>query len=127
MKKANQFRIDQGLGSSEPVNLKSLFIKLGIVAVFKKMSEPFSGMSIKVNNNSFILINSNHPVGRQNLTICHEFFHLYVQDNFQSKTCNTGEFNIKDKTEYEADRFAAFFLMPEDGVLNLIPENRQLL
>lgn len=122
-KKANQFRIDHGLGPQEPVNIRNLFFKLGIVAVFKQMSDDFSGMSIKVNDDNFILINSNHPVGRQNFTICHEFYHLFIQDNFQSNTCITGEFNKKNKSEYEADRFAAFFLMPEDGILNLIPEN----
>ncbi len=121
-KKAFQFRNDLGIGPQEPIIFKNIFHKLGIVAVYKEMSKKFSGMSVKVGEYKFILINSFHPICRQNFTICHELYHLFIQDHFQSHACITGEFNRKNKPEFDADRFASFLLMPEDGILDLIPE-----
>lgn len=120
-KKAHQFRIDNGIGSNEPINFRSLFHRLGIISVFKEMSEVFSGMSVKIGNNKFILINISNPIGRQNFTICHELYHLFVQEDFTIHRCNTGEFNKKDKPEYDADMFASYLLMPEEGVIDIIP------
>ncbi len=122
-KKASKFRSENGIGTKEPVQFKWIFNRLCIVSVFRPMSESFSGMSIKIDNAGFLLINSSHPVGRQNFTICHELFHLFVQENFQSHTCDTGRYNRKDKNEYDADKFASFLLMPEEGLLDLIPES----
>ena len=121
-KKANQFRNDAGIGLKEPIPFKAIFLKLGIICVYKDLSGKFSGMSIKVGENMFILINSCHPIGRQNFTICHEFYHLFMEEHFQSHRCIAGEFNKQNKTEYNADRFASYLLMPEDGLLELIPD-----
>jgi len=121
-KKAVQFRNELGLGPQEPIRFINIFLKLGIIAIFKDMSIKFSGMSIKIGDYKFILINSSHPVGRQNFTICHELYHLYLQEDFKSHTCNAGEFDNKDSSEYDADSFASFFLMPEDGIIEIIPE-----
>ena len=120
-KKAIQFRNENGIGPKEPIPFRSIFSKLGIVCVYKELSGKFSGMSIKVGENKFVLINSSHPIGRQNFTICHEFYHLFIEEHFKSHTCIAGEFNKQDLTEYDADSFASFLLMPEDGILDLIP------
>ena len=87
------------------------------------MSDSFSGMSIKIDDYRFILINSSNPIGRQNFTICHELFHLFVQEDFTSHKCTTGEFNRKDKSEYDADRFASYLLIPEEGIIKTIPDD----
>lgn len=121
-KKAHQFRIDIGVGSKEPISFRSLFHKLGIVTVFKEMSEVFSGMSVKIGDQKFILINTSNPIGRQNFTICHELYHLFIQRDFTIHRCNTGEFNKKDKPEYDADKFASYLLMPEGGIIDIIPD-----
>ena len=122
-KNAHQFRRDNGIGSDEPLNFGSLFHRLKIIAVYKEMSDSFSGMSIKIDDYRFILINSSNPIGRQNFTICHELFHLFVQEDFTSHKCTTGEFNRKDKSEYDADRFASYLLMPEEGIIKTIPDD----
>jgi len=122
-KNAHQFRMDNGIGSDEPLNFGSLFHRLKIIAVYKEMSDSFSGMSIKIDDYRFILINSSNPIGRQNFTICHELFHLFVQEDFTSHKCTTGEFNRKDKSEYDADRFASYLLMPEEGIIKTIPDD----
>jgi Zn-dependent peptidase ImmA (M78 family) len=111
-----------GFGNMEPVRLKSLLIKLNVLTFFKQLPENFSGMAIRVGDYRFMLINSGHSIGRQNFTICHELYHLYIDKNFTPHQCNTGQFDKNELTEYKADYFASFFLLPEDGIINLIPE-----
>jgi Zn-dependent peptidase ImmA (M78 family) len=122
-KEATHLRNQWEIGSTDPVRLSSLILRLNTVVVFKQLSTKFSGMSYKVADFSFMLINSEHPIGRQNFTICHELYHIFVQTDFAIHSCIIEGFDKKNKTEYAADLFASFFLLPEDGVLRLIPEN----
>jgi Zn-dependent peptidase ImmA (M78 family) len=71
----------------------------------------------------FILINAGQSLGKQNFTICHELYHLFIQKSFTSRVCNTGLFDKKiDKEEYYADVFASYLLLPTDGLLEFIPD-----
>jgi len=72
-------------------------------------------------NNRFILINANHPTGRQHFTIAHELFHLYVQKDFEIHLCNPGS-NSSSKQEKDADFFSSVLLMPEMGIKRMIQE-----
>lgn len=117
------FRNRFGYNSTEPVNFTSLLQKLDIVTVFKPLSEDFSGLSIKNGDNRFILINSNHSVGRQNFTVGHELYHLFYDKEFIPHKCQTGLFPKKDANERMADIFASHLLLPEEGILQLIPED----
>jgi Zn-dependent peptidase ImmA (M78 family) len=125
-KKANDFRNRFGFGSNDSIRLKSLLYKLDVLTVFKPLSAGFSGMALKVDKagevKRFILINSNKTLGHQHFTICHELYHLFIQDNFHSMVCVAGEFSRKDKEEYNADVFAAHLLLPENGIKSLIPD-----
>lgn len=123
-KQAAEFRNKFGFTSSDPIRLKSLLIKLNVVTLFKPLSDTFSGMAIKVEDNRFILINSNHSIGRQHFSICHELYHLYIQENFTPHHCLSGVFNSRDKIEYSADLFAAYLLMPKDGIMSLVPDEQ---
>lgn len=118
---ASQFRIEHGIGASEPIRLKSWLPKLGVVGLFKGLSENFSGMAVKQGEQKFIIINSNHRLSKQHFTIAHELYHLFIQKDFVAEISHAGRFDKKDKIEYEADWFAAYLLMPEDGILSLIP------
>ncbi|MBN1182283.1 MAG: ImmA/IrrE family metallo-endopeptidase [Bacteroidales bacterium] len=122
-KRATGLRYDLNIGPKDPIQFKSLLLGQNILTIYKPLSETFSGMSFKTGDNKFMLINSNNPVGRQNFTICHELYHLFVQEDFITHTCNTGQFNRKNRTEYNADRFASYLLMPEEGLLELIPDS----
>ncbi len=124
-KLAFDFRLLNNLSSVEPINIKGLLYKLDILTVFMPLSKDFSGMSIKTDKYRVMLINSGHSTGRQNFTICHEFYHLYYQDDFSSMICNAGEFNKRDKVEYRADSFAAYLLLPEFGIIDLIPSEEK--
>jgi Zn-dependent peptidase ImmA (M78 family) len=122
-KEASRLRNKWELGPSDPVRLSSLILKLDTIVVFKELSTKFSGMCYKMKDFSFMLINSEHPIGRQNFTICHELYHIYVQTDFALHSCIIDLFDKKNKTEYAANLFASFFLLPEDGIIGLIPEN----
>ncbi len=121
-KAASDFRIRNGIGPCEPIRMKSWLPKLGVVALFRPMSDRFSGMAIKHGNYNFIIINSNHRISKQHFTIAHELYHLFEQKEFVSEISNAGRFDKKDKIEYEADWFAAYLLMPEECLLSLIPK-----
>jgi Zn-dependent peptidase ImmA (M78 family) len=122
-KEVSHLRSLWGLGSADPVQVPSLVLKLNLQIVFRQLNVQFSGMSVKTDNHAFVLINSNHPIGRQNFTICHELYHIYVQKEPRLHSCSIEGFDKKDKEEYAANIFASLFLMPSEGVLGLIPEN----
>lgn len=122
-KKAGLFRERNGISSSEAIRLKSLLLKLNVLTLFRPLTESFSGMSLKINEDArFILVNSNHSLGRQHFTIAHELYHLFIQEKFEIHQCKTGLFDVKNKEEYNADYFASCLLMPETGIHELIPD-----
>lgn len=121
--KASTFRTENGYGPTDPILLNSLLLKKNILTLFKPLSGKFSGMAIKASENlHFILVNQNHTLGKQHFTIGHEIYHLYIQENFTSQRCNAGLFDKQeDEEEKKADLFAACLLMPESGIIQLIP------
>lgn len=121
-KQAGLFRERSGISASEPIRLKSLLLKLNVLTLFRPLSEGFSGMSLKTDNARFMLVNSNHSLGRQHFTIGHELYHLFVQEKFEFHFCNAGVFETKNKEEYKADYFAACLLMPENGIHEIVPD-----
>lgn len=126
---ANKFRRDNQLSLSEPIRIKSVLQRNGVLTVYLPLSGNFSGMAIKSNSNSspksFILVNSEHPIGKQHFTICHELYHLYFQDNFTFSKSNAGVFDKNEPEEYNADVFASFLLLPEIGLQEMIPASER--
>lgn len=127
-KAANKFRLMNGLAITEPIRLKSLLQQLNVITLFTPLSENLSGMAIKADTEKeterFMLINSNNSLGKQHFTICHELYHLYIQNDFTSQICTTGLFNKKaDKNEYYADIFASYLLLPTDALWRHIPND----
>ena len=120
--KANQFRRKLGFSTEHSIDLETLLQTLGVLTVYKPLESEFSGMALKNHENLFMLINSALPVGRQNFTIGHELYHLFIQDDFSFQMCNAGKFDKKDKEEYNADVFSSYFLMPEAAIIKQIPE-----
>jgi Zn-dependent peptidase ImmA (M78 family) len=120
--KAYKFRSELGLGTESSLDFEKLLMTLGVLTVYKPLESEFSGMALKTNKNLFMLINSAIPVGRQNFTIGHELYHLFIQNDFQSQQCIVGKFDKKDKEEYNADVFSSYFLMPDAALIKQIPE-----
>lgn len=116
----SEFRQRVGLNDTQAVNLKSLLLKLDVLTIYRPLSKDFSGMSLKSpNGKRFMLINSNQPKGRQNFTIAHELYHLYIEEN--PKPHNCGAERGKSESEQCADAFALRFLMPYNAILQMIP------
>ncbi|MCF8380156.1 MAG: ImmA/IrrE family metallo-endopeptidase [Bacteroidales bacterium] len=119
---AYELRKNFGLSEIQAISFKDLFLNKNILIYHTSLDMEFSGMAIQTGEYRFILVNSNHPIGRQHFTICHELFHLYVDKNFSSHRCQTGLFDKKNRSEFEADMFASYFLLPEPGLLSMIPK-----
>lgn len=115
----SKFRQLSGLSDSEAVNMKSLLLKLNVLTIYRPLSDNFSGMSLKSGERRFILVNSNHPRCRQHFTIAHELYHLYFDPN--PIPHNSMQEGKKSDIEQCADAFALIFLMPSDGVRQMIP------
>ncbi|OUJ68986.1 ImmA/IrrE family metallo-endopeptidase [Hymenobacter crusticola] len=121
--KASRFRAAHQLGQTRSIDFEVLLRRLNVLTVFRPLDSAFSGMALKSGENRFILVNSDHSKGKQNFTIAHELYHLFIQERFESQVCNTGRFNQQtDAEERNADWFAAYLLMPYDSILARIPE-----
>ena len=125
-----EFRSSHGLGNEEPIKIKSFLQKNGILTVYKPLGGSFSGMAIKTSGSDgikrFILVNSEHSIGKQHFTICHELYHLFIQKEFSSEIGSAGKFDKKgNPEEYKADLFAACLLLPKYGVFKMIPEEER--
>lgn len=121
-RQALDFRQQTGLSNTEAVNLTSLLLKLNVLTIFSPLSDNFSGMSLKSNTNGsrFMLVNSNHALCCQNFTIAHELYHLFIENNPAPHKCSAND--SKNSREKCADAFAAIFLMPSAGILQMIPD-----
>ena len=117
----SRFRQEIGLGDTEAINLKSLLLKLNVLTIYRPLSEKFSGMSLKSGEQRFMLVNSNQPKCRQHFTIAHELYHLFIDPNPMPHNCSAE--GKKNDAEQCADAFAQMFLMPADGVRQMIPDN----
>ena len=125
---AKDFRvnyIDTDLDS--PINIKTVLTKLGVLALFRPLSEGLCGLSIRsTTDDRFMLINSNNNIGRQHFTVAHELYHLYYGTNTVPHICRLGG---KEPEEVNADSFASALLMPEKGLIQQLPgeEYRRLI
>ena len=120
---ASNLRRKFGFSETEAISIKSLLLKEKIITLFAPLDDDFSGMALKVDDKRFLLVNSSHSLGRQHFTIAHELFHLYIDKEFGSKKCKGSDNN--SKSERDADHFASHFLIPQNGVLALIPEEER--
>lgn len=117
---AQKKRDELGIGTDEPVNMKTVMRQLNIMAIYRPLSEKLFGLSLKSNKgeDKFILINSNSTRGRQHFTIAHELYHLFYDDNPKVHFCEIE--NNKEQSERSANMFASAFLMPRKGIISKI-------
>ncbi len=121
--KAYSFRTSSGIDLDTAIDFDKILTTLNVITFFTSLSDDFSGMAYKpTKNDRFMMINTSQQLGRQHFTIGHELYHLFIQENFSFQMCKTGLFSKKDKEEYNADTFSSYLLMPEPGIMKLIPE-----
>ena len=121
--KVARFRQQHDLGRGRPIDMEKLLLRLGVRTVFKQLDGLFSGMAIRHGDKSFMLVNSDHSRGKQNFTIAHELYHLFVQHSFTPHASQAGQFGSQaDPEELSADWFAALLLMPDFRILVVADE-----
>ena len=119
---AAKMRAEAGLNQTEPIHTKTLLRKLGVMVMYRPLSDRACGLSLRSADGKmkFMLINSKNPRGRQHFTICHELFHLYYDEAPKPHVCGTPGLE-KDPAEVNANAFASALLLPREGVLSSIP------
>ena len=119
---ASKFRVEVlGCGLADPIRIKAMLLKLNILTIYRPLSENFGGISLRSKNGErFMLVNSSTKRGRQHFTIAHELYHLYYDEDPKPHVCKIGE--TRDVHEINANMFASSLLMPQEGILQLIPE-----
>ena len=88
-----------------------------ITLVKYPMSSRISGMCTKEGKDIIICINSTASYGRQRFTLAHELYHVLYEKNMQRVICDMNMNNDEFESEYEADQFASYLLMPYDALV----------
>jgi len=108
-----------GLGESPVHGISELIVSQGIWASDAELPGGVSGLFL--NHISFglaIVVNTNHSRGRKRFSYAHEYAHALMDRNGQLSVSSSG--NSSELVEVRANAFAASFLMPADGVYELL-------
>lgn len=117
--------------TKDPVRIHQILKEKNILAWFRKLDSNFSGMAIRTQggvrfpHRYFMLVNTALPYAQQRFTACHELYHLLYQEDFNVSQNNAGLFDKKEAEEYNADLFAAYLLLPEMGLKEMVPATEQ--
>lgn len=119
---AMKMRMEVGMSQTEPIHTKTLLRKLGVMAMYRPLSDRACGFSMRSADKQmkFMLINSNNSRGRQHFTICHELYHLYYEESPKPHVCGTPGLE-REPSEINANAFASAMLLPPEGVIKVIP------
>ena len=79
---AMKLRTTLQLSLTEPINIKTVIRLLGVVTLYRPLSDTLYGLSLKSADDRcrFMLVNSNSTRGRQHFTVAHELYHLYFDE-----------------------------------------------
>lgn len=113
---AIRLRDKWGLNPNGSIDITSVVLsKLpNLTLLYIPFSENTSGMCIKEEDIEIIGINSTMTKGRQRFTLAHELYHLLIEENTGKPIiCNNP---FRDDSEREADKFASYLLMSEEGL-----------
>lgn len=115
---AQKFRLEAGMGMTEPVNVKTVLRRFRVLTMYRPLSENSYGISIKTGSAMFMMVNSNSTRGRQHFTVAHELYHLFYDENPEPHVCGGSASGV----EKDANLFASALLMPREGLLHEISE-----
>lgn len=110
---------------SAPVDVNGAAAAVGLKIVYEDFTDDVSGLLITRDSAGVIGVHSKHALVRQRFTIAHEIGHFVLRHHSESgehvhvdegwKVSARNERSAKgiDPNEIEANRFAAYLLMPE--------------
>ncbi|MEG0362087.1 MAG: ImmA/IrrE family metallo-endopeptidase [Longicatena sp.] len=86
--KALSLRKELGEDATSPIDIFSLIHTMpNLTLVYYSMGQHLSGMCIKNDGNSVVVVNSSMSLGRQRFSMAHELYHLYYDDSKQPTVC----------------------------------------
>lgn len=109
-----------GLGSSSIGNVISVLEDSGICASIVPLSNEISGVSIMEGSGFHVFVNLNHPSTRRRFFLAHEYAHVLLDLQNDSKVVVSCSSDAPTLREVRANAFAAAFLAPEEGCLSFI-------
>ena len=111
-----------GLGDTEPVDpAKVLRMNRDITIVRRPFEGNISGCFLRGQPSSVVILNSKRTVGHQNFTLAHEFYHVEFEPELQGSVCPIEDASDdRPDSERLADEFAANFLVPAEGIDELM-------
>lgn len=119
VKYAKEERGRLGLGENPVWNLREVLEeKRDIKVFFLALPETVSGMFVYQKDiGGCILVNASHSSGRQLFSLAHEYAHHLFHREKEGYTAYLSEESVvKTTRELQANKFAAEFLMPKDGI-----------
>ena len=118
-------RSEMQLNDNHPLNVLQVLEAKGVQALFRPMKDGSSGMAIRVGNEEdkllFMMVNTNKALGHQRFTSCHEFYHLFYQEDFSCIREKTSMFDDSNEEEYVADWFASYLILPKAALDISVP------
>ena len=116
---AQKFRLQLGLSMTEPISVKTILRKLGILTMYRPLSDGSYGISAKSESGRmFMLVNCNSTRGRQHFTVAHELYHLFYDEKPVPHMCGGSTTGV----EKDANLFASALLLPREGLLTMISD-----
>lgn len=118
---ANDLRLKWGVSLNKPIDIFDLSLTdENLTLVKAKMAKAISGMCVKKAN--LIAINTNTTIGHQNVSLAHELYHLYYDENNLSEITSFGldTYEQKSLNERKADLFASHLLIPDQELQRYI-------
>lgn len=95
---------------------------------YKPLDELFTSGTLVVNNSKpTIYVNSYEPYQRTRFTLAHELGHFMLHSNFGEKDITIHRSGENERTEWEANWFAAGFLMPRNEFIEEYKKNKDTL
>ena len=116
---AEQERRRLGIGSAPIADMADLIAGQGIWASGADLPDDMSGLFLRHRSIGLaILVNADHPRGRKRFSYAHEYAHALL-DRDRTVTVSNKD-NAAELVEKRANAFAAAFLMPAEGVTELL-------
>lgn len=108
-----------GLGQAPVPDLVDLLEAQGILTAILDLPEDVEGLTLALPSGPFVAINRRQPsLTRRRFSLAHEYGHVLLDGVVRASV--THRQHQEDAREKRANRFAAAFLLPEEGVMELL-------